>query len=520
MHHTIRFFRCFFCNRSFPENVRLFIQPDTASVSADRPVFILVMVNLSGAAHTVTAFRAVMCFPLCALRANSVRASKIFCRFFTAVLAHLAIGTDFHAVFTFAALHTESGAVGAVFTAVDTDVIRTVTAIVAVVAHDVGTVNADATVGTEFIHTSGAFAAVLADVFRAVCTDDTAVLTDIRAVAALSAILAVQISRTLAADVTGGAEFIRTVRAFLPAVRAKIRAVFTALSAGANRTAVRTESAGYAEAVRAGTVNAGAAFGANLALRAGGTLFIALRADDRTVGTAFSAGADRLHTFVAERAYGTEILRPDAVNAVSAIGAQLAVCTFAAMLTAFGADHGTVRTPLTAAETDVIHAVFTDGAGIAEAAFSAHAFTAYAAIGTKLIRGAIGAFFAALRTDFRAVGTALTTSHADIIHARFTDTAVVTEVIFAARAVAAGAAFGAQLILGTVGTLFAAALAYHFGTLITSVSAGTQNFNAFTAFAAFGAVFAACAVKTALAIGTQLIIGAVFAFFAASHTDY
>lgn len=238
MHHTIRFFRCFFCNRSFPENVRLFIQPDTASVSADRPVFILVMVNRSGAAHTVTAFRAVMCFPLCALRANSVRASKIFCRFFTAVLAHLAIGTDFHAVFTFAALHTESGAVGAVFTAVDTDVIRTVTAIVAVAAHDVGTVNADATVGTEFVHTSGAFAAVLADVFRAVCTDDTAVLTDIRAVAALSAILAVQISRTLAADVTGDAEFIRTVRAFLPAVRAKIRAVFTALSAGANRTAV------------------------------------------------------------------------------------------------------------------------------------------------------------------------------------------------------------------------------------------------------------------------------------------
>ena len=245
--------------------MRLFIQPDTASVSADRPVFILVMVNLFGAARTVTAFRAVMCFPLCALRANSVRASKIFRHFFTAVLAHLAIGTDFHAVFTFAALHTESGTVGAVFTTACTEVVSTVTAIVAVAAHDVGTVNANAAVGTKFIHTSGAFAAVLADAFRAVCTDDTAVLTDLRAIAALPAILAEQIPCAFPADIAGSTEFVCAVGAFLATVRTEIRTVFTALPTGTDDAAVRAKSAGYAEVVRAGTIHAPTAFRAQFA---------------------------------------------------------------------------------------------------------------------------------------------------------------------------------------------------------------------------------------------------------------
>ena len=152
-----------------------------------------------------------MCFPLCALRADSVRASKIFSCFFTAVLAHFAIGTDFHAVFTFAALHTEFGAVGAVFTAADTDVIRTVTAIVAVAAHTVGTVDANAAIGTEFIHTSRAFSAVFTHGLRAIGANNTAFFADFRAVAALIAILAEEVVRTFPADIAGSTEFVRTV---------------------------------------------------------------------------------------------------------------------------------------------------------------------------------------------------------------------------------------------------------------------------------------------------------------------
>lgn len=98
---------------------------------------------------------------------------------------------------------------------------------------------------------------------------------------------------------------------------------------------------------------------------------------------------------------------------------------------------------MTTAKADVIHAVFTDQAGVAETAVAADAVAADAAIRTKLVRCAVGTFFAALRTDLRAVGAAPATSHADNIHAEFTYAAIIAEVIFAAYTVTAGAAFGA-----------------------------------------------------------------------------
>ena len=152
-----------------------------------------------------------MRFPLCTLRADSVRASPIFCRFFTAILAKRAVGADCDAVFTFAAFLAEVGAVGTGFTAVCAKVIRTVAAVIAIPAHTVGTINADAAVGTEQIRAVTAGAAVLADAFRAVCTDDTAVFTYLRAVAALTAILAEQILCAFPADIAGSTEFVRTV---------------------------------------------------------------------------------------------------------------------------------------------------------------------------------------------------------------------------------------------------------------------------------------------------------------------
>lgn len=400
-----------------------------------------------------------MCFPLCALRANSVRASKIFRLFFTAVLAHLAIGTDFHAVFTFAALHTESDAVGAVFTTAYTEVVITVTAIVAVTAHDVGTVNANAAFGTKFIHTSGAFATALADVFRAVCTDDTAVLTDLRAIATPLAILAEQILCAFSADIAGSTEFVCAVGAFLATVRTEIRTVFASLAAGTYCSAVGAESAGNAEAVRASTVNACAAFRAHLSVRAVRTFFVTILANGGTVGTAKAA-----------------------------------------------------------AVADVIHTVFANGASVAEVTLTAHTFPAYAAVGTQLIARAVRASFAAFLADhIDTVGASAAASHADIIHAEFTNTAGVTEVTVSAHTVTAGTALGTQLIRCAIRAFFVALLADHLSALIASVSAYTQIFNAVDTFAAFGAKFAAGTVKTTFTLGAELIVRAVFAFFAAGY---
>ena len=102
------------------------------------------MCELARTSDAVIALRAVMCFPLRTLRADSVRASQSFCRFFAAVLAHLAAGADGDAVFAFSAFPAETGAVGAVFPAVCAEVVRAVAAVAAIPAHTVGAVDADA----------------------------------------------------------------------------------------------------------------------------------------------------------------------------------------------------------------------------------------------------------------------------------------------------------------------------------------------------------------------------------------
>ena len=152
-----------------------------------------------------------MCFPLCTLRADSVRASKIFCSRFAAILAELTVGANGDAVFTFAAFLAKVGAVGTGFTAVCAKVIRTVAAIIAVPAHTVGIVNANAAIGTEFIHTSRAFAAVFTHGLCAVGAYNAAFFANFRAVAALTAILAEQILCAFPADIAGSTEFVRTV---------------------------------------------------------------------------------------------------------------------------------------------------------------------------------------------------------------------------------------------------------------------------------------------------------------------
>jgi len=241
-----------------------------------------------------------MAFPGVTFGADTVAATEFRRSFCTAILAQPAIGAYLHAVLAFFALRAELGTVGAVFTAVNADVIGTVAAVIAVAAHAVGTVNADAAVGTEFINTSGAFAALLAHALGTVGTDGAAVIAYFRAFAALITILAEDILRTFTANIAGHTEFVRAVGAFFAAVRTEIRTVFASLAARADNAAVRAESAVYAEAVRTRTVNALAAFRAHLTVGAVRAFFVTIRAYGGTVGAALSAGAHRLHAFMAE----------------------------------------------------------------------------------------------------------------------------------------------------------------------------------------------------------------------------
>lgn len=368
--------------------MKLGIQSDVASTSAHRPVLIFIAFDFIRLTCAVTALDAVMAFPLCAFRTNRVITSHIRCRFCAAILAHLAVVTDICTIFTFHALIADICTVRAVFAAVDADVIDAVTAIIAVTAHCIGTVDADATVRAELVNTAGTLTAVLTNIFRTVTADYAAILADFRAVAAKLTVLTPYITRTLAADVTRKTEFVRAVGAFFITVRADIHTVFAAFSARTYKSAVGAKSAGYTEAVRAGAVN----------------------------------------TFTAFRTH-------------------LSVRTFAALFAALKTDCCAVRAALTTAKAYIVHAVFADLTCIAEATVTAHTFAADAAVGAQLIRCAVGTFLTAFLTDhIDTVGTASTAADTDVIHAEFTDRASVTEVIVATDTVATGTAFGAQII--------------------------------------------------------------------------
>ena len=56
--------------------------------------------------------------------------------------------------------------------------------------------------------------------------------------------------------------------------------------------------------------------------------------------------------------------------------------------------------------------------------------------------------------------------------------------------------------------------------MIASVPAYTKIFHAIDTFAALCTVVTAGTVKASLALGAELVVRAVFAFFAARHTDY
>lgn len=238
-HHTRSILCCLFRHYTLTEGMKLGIYSDIAAAAAHRPVLICVMLDDAGFACAMAAFAAVMIFPFCAFGTNIMFASQICCRFCTAVLAQLAVGTDGNTVFTFHAFFTNVRTICAVFTAIDADVIHTVTAIITVTAHHIGTVDADAAVGAIFVNATRTLAAFFADIFHAVGANGTAVLTHLHTVAALIAVLAENIIRAFTTNIAGGAELVCAVGAFITAIRTQIRTVFATLTAGTYHSAIR-----------------------------------------------------------------------------------------------------------------------------------------------------------------------------------------------------------------------------------------------------------------------------------------
>ena len=199
--------------------------------------------------------------------------------------------------FAYTTFLTECRAVGTVFSANIADS-RTVTAVMAVLTHCICTVDTDATVGTVFIHTVGAFAAIGTTAFRAVMADDTTVFAEIGTVTAQKTVFTQEFIHTIDTKITGSAECI---------------------------TAARTH-------------------------------FLTFRAEIRTVSAALTAGANNIHTAAAQTAVYTEIVLTDTIDTKSTVRTKHIFGTIIAFLTAVRTEHRTFRAAL-AAFTDVFGTV-------------------------------------------------------------------------------------------------------------------------------------------------------------------
>lgn len=94
-------FGCFFRDSAFAKRMRFRIYPVLASVTADRPVCILIVFGLSRCSNTVTAIDAVMVFPFHAFGTDTVTTSESFCLFITAISAQFTVRTYFPTVIAF-----------------------------------------------------------------------------------------------------------------------------------------------------------------------------------------------------------------------------------------------------------------------------------------------------------------------------------------------------------------------------------------------------------------------------------
>ncbi len=178
--------------------------------------------------------------------------------------------------------------------------------------------------------------------------------------------------------------------------------------------------------------------------------------------------------------------------------------------------YGCTRGASPAAVADDLGTIFAKLTVITEVTLAAGTVTADAAVGAQFIRYAVCAFFATLFADFGAVRAAVP-AVAQRFHTVDTETAFGT--VVPSGTVKAAFAITAELIVGTV-FAFLAAIRADNGAVRAAVSAVAQCFHTVDTETALGAKVAAGTVKTALAVGANLIVRAVFAFFAASYTDY
>jgi hypothetical protein len=122
----------------------------------------------------------------------------------------ITVGSTIQAEFADPTFLTECCTVRTGFAADITDH-STVTAIMAVLTHRIGTVKTDTAVGTVFVHTVSTFAAVRTTAFRTVMADDTTVFAEIGTVTAQKTVFTQKFIRTMDTTIAGSAECITAV---------------------------------------------------------------------------------------------------------------------------------------------------------------------------------------------------------------------------------------------------------------------------------------------------------------------
>lgn len=398
--NAFSFFGGFFCDFSCAEGMSFFVQSDRTTLAAESPVSVRIVFCFSDSRDTVVAIAAEMRRPITAFAADTVCASKRFRNFGTAVLAQFAVRAGIRTVFAHAALTADRRAVRADFSAFAAEFGTTILTVSAVGAHCTRTIRADAAVGTEKIQTIGAFSAVGASGIGAVHADQTAFVTDFRASASLSAVLAPAVfTGTFTAEIAGGAEFIGAFRTLLTAFRAEIRTFLASVTTDTGNNTLAAFLTVGTERIRTGAVHADAAVKANL-IRAVFADFGTFPAHHRTLRATFSAGADIGRAVNTDAAGSAEIAFSCTVRTDTAFGAKLVRAVFA-LFEAFLADDDAVHTTA-AAETD-FHAVFADTAFRTVVALAADTVKTDTAFTAKFIIRTVHALVGTVGTDPGAV---------------------------------------------------------------------------------------------------------------------
>lgn len=370
------------------EGMIFFIESYIAGLTAFCPVYFAVILGFCRATYTVLSLGTVVLAPLTALGTNSVCASVFLLGAFgTAIGTHITVGAGINAPVTFVTFNTKLFAIGTDLSAIGTDIVNTVSAIMTVTAHFVGTIYTYAAIGAELIHTARAFATILTDVFRTVTADNTAILTDLGTFSALHTVLTPHIIGTFPTQVTGGTKFVKASRTFFTAIGTDVGTVFTAVTAYTGNRTFTAQMTNRAEGFSSGTIHTGSAILTQL-IRASGTDLTAFFTYYLTVCASVSAGAGHTNTGYTQCTLVTEITVSHTAVTETAIHTYLTVGALVTFLSAIGTNGGTQRTTLSAI-ANIVYAVFTNAAIITKMSLSSCTFSAYPTFGAKLLVGTV-----------------------------------------------------------------------------------------------------------------------------------